>query len=61
MEKEEKKNDGEKWIASFRATTDLGNKLQGIADKECLTVNNLMVYIITKYVEQYYGYDEDDE
>ena len=59
--KRRKKNDGEKWIASFRATTDLGNKLQDIADKECRTVNNLMVYIITKYVEQYYGYDEDDE
>ena len=48
-----RKNDNKNWVGYIRATPELGNKLQLIADKELRSVNNLVTYILTKYVEEY--------
>ena len=38
---------------TIRFSPELGKKLQEVADKEMRTVNNLITYVLTKYVEQY--------
>lgn len=38
---------------TLRMTPEMGHKLQLIADKELRTVNNLITYVLTKYIEQY--------
>lgn len=48
-----RKNDSKNWVGYIRATSELGNKLQIIADKELRSVNNLVTYVLTKYVEEY--------
>lgn len=48
-----RKDENKSWIGYIRATPELGDKLQLIADKELRSVNNLMTYILTKYVEEY--------
>ncbi len=48
-----RKDDNKSWVGYVRATTEIGNKLQLIADKELRSVNNLMTYILVKYIEEY--------
>lgn len=48
-----RKNDNKNWVGYIRATSELGSKLQIIADKELRSVNNLITYVLTKYVEEY--------
>ena len=45
--------DERKYILTVRTTGDIGTSLQEIADKECRSLNNLVVYVLTKYIEQY--------
>ena len=52
-----KKENGEipnkQWVGYIRATAELGQQLQQIADVEFRSVNNLVVHILTQYVENY--------
>lgn len=41
------------WVGYIRATSELGQQLQQIADVEFRSVNNLVVHILTQYVENY--------
>lgn len=55
-----RRSEGKQWTGTIRATTDLVNQLQDIANNECRTLNNLIVYVLTKYVNQYNGEEDDD-
>lgn len=41
------------YINTIRFAPELGKKLQIVADKEMRTVNNLITYVLTQYVNQY--------
>ena len=41
------------YVNTIRTAPEMGHKLQLIADKELRTVNNLITYILMKYIEQY--------
>ena len=45
--------DNKKWTGYIRASAELGRQLQQIADTEFRSVNNLIVHILTQYVENY--------
>lgn len=48
-----KRNAGEQWTGTIRATVGLADSLQEIANAEHRTMNNLIVRILTQYVEQH--------
>lgn len=46
-------NTNKQYTNTIRFSSELSKKLQVIADKEMRTLNNLITYVLTKYVERY--------